>query len=65
MTACPEHWQEWSVGEMSAEEDLIIGNGTEPRVADPERFPPRPMSVVLRGLRRYPAALNDGEPALA
>jgi len=32
MTACPEHWQELSVGEVSAEDALIIGNGTEPRV---------------------------------
>ena len=32
MTACPEHWQDSSVGEVSAEDDLIIGNGTEPLV---------------------------------
>jgi hypothetical protein len=63
MTACPEHWQELSVGEVAAEDDLIIGSGTRIRsVFLPVRCR---SSVVLRGRRRYPTALNDGTPALA
>ena len=76
VTACPEHWQELSVGEVPAEDERTTGNAVPPPPQPLGRLPNRPaaneaqahravgIDLQRRGSRNVRAGGIDGPPGL-